>query len=398
MGYIEFLKTTITTVFKITLIYLTCVFKTIKLLAIYFKRKFSKKDFNSKEVIGIFHPYCNAGGGGERVLWAVVKALQKEYPDVHIVIYTGDLEVAPEEMINRVKRTFNIKINPVEFIYLHKRNYVEAEMYPQFTLLAQSIGSYLLGLEAFEALQPDVIMVNSSWTEDHINAIWKCPLKTFRVYPPCDIERLVELPLLADDQKGEVVRIVSVAQFRPEKNHPLMLRIMYELRSIVKEEVWEKVRLILVGSCRHDEDKKRVKDMEDLSKHLAVDENVEFKLNLPYEELVDEMQLGTIGLHTMWNEHFGISVVEGMAAGLIMVAHNSGGPRADIIETQLSSQTGFLATDAEEYAAIIANIIEMDQDTKDIIRNAARASVDRFSGQQFENEFIRIIKPLVHTK
>lgn len=31
-----------------------------------------------------------------------------------------------------------------------------------------------------------------------------------------------------------------------------------------------------------------------------------------------------IGLHTMWNEHFGISVVEGMAAGTIMVAHNSG--------------------------------------------------------------------------
>lgn len=73
-----FYRTTITTVFKITLIYLTCVFKTIKLLPIYFKRKFSKKDFNSKEVIGIFHPYCNAGGGGERVLWAVVKALQKE--------------------------------------------------------------------------------------------------------------------------------------------------------------------------------------------------------------------------------------------------------------------------------------------------------------------------------
>ncbi|XP_008558383.1 GDP-Man:Man(3)GlcNAc(2)-PP-Dol alpha-1,2-mannosyltransferase [Microplitis demolitor] len=480
MGYIEFFKTTITTVFKITVIYITCILKTIKLLPIYFKKKFTKKEFDSKETVGIFHPYCNAGGGGERVLWTVVKALQKEHPDVHIAIYTGDLEVAPEEMINRVKRIFNIKINPVEFIYLHKRNYVEAEMYPQFTLLAQSIGSYLLGLEALEALQPDifidtmgyaftyplfkyigccrvgsythyptistdmlrhvyrrvishnnrriiasnpffsiakiiyyrlfailygfmgrradVVMVNSSWTEDHINAIWKCPLKTFRVYPPCDIERLVELPLLADDQKGDVVRIVSVAQFRPEKNHPLMLRIMYELRSIVKEEVWERVRLILVGSCRHDEDKRRVKDMEDLSKHLAVDENVEFKLNIPYDELVDELQLGTIGLHTMWNEHFGISVVEGMAAGLIMVAHNSGGPRADIIETQPSSQTGFLATDAEEYAAIIANIIEMDQDTKDIIRNAARASVNRFSCEQFENEFTRIIKPLVKTK
>lgn len=37
------------------------------------------------------------------------------------------------------------------------------------------------------------------------------------------------------------------------------------------------------------------------------------------------------GLHTMWNEHFGISVVELMAAGLVVVAHNSGGPKLDII-------------------------------------------------------------------
>ena len=67
--------------------------------------------------------------------------------------------------------------------------------------------------------------------------------------------------------------------------------------------------------------------MQDLAKHLALDKNVEFKLNVPYSELVSEMQKGTIGLHTMWNEHFGIGIVECMAAGLIMVAHSSGGPR-----------------------------------------------------------------------
>lgn len=33
----------------------------------------------------------------------------------------------------------------------------------------------------------------------------------------------------------------------------------------------------------------------------------------------------------MWNEHFGISVVELMAAGLVVIAHNSGGPKLDII-------------------------------------------------------------------
>lgn len=85
--------------------------------------------------------------------------------------------------------------------------------------------------------------------------------------------------------------------------------------------------MILIGSCRNEEDEGRVKDMQDLSKHFALDENVEFKLNIPYSELTSELQKATIGLHTMWNEHFGISVVECMAAGLIMVAHASGGPR-----------------------------------------------------------------------
>lgn len=38
------------------------------------KKRASRSDDDI--VIGIFHPYCNAGGGGERVLWYAVKALQ----------------------------------------------------------------------------------------------------------------------------------------------------------------------------------------------------------------------------------------------------------------------------------------------------------------------------------
>jgi alpha-1,2-mannosyltransferase len=33
---------------------------------------------SSQLCVGIFHPYCNAGGGGERVLWAAIKALQEK--------------------------------------------------------------------------------------------------------------------------------------------------------------------------------------------------------------------------------------------------------------------------------------------------------------------------------
>ncbi len=29
-------------------------------------------------VVGFFHPYCNAGGGGERVLWVAIRAIQQK--------------------------------------------------------------------------------------------------------------------------------------------------------------------------------------------------------------------------------------------------------------------------------------------------------------------------------
>lgn len=43
-------------------------------------------------------------------------------------------------------------------------------------------------------------------------------------------------------------------------------------------------------------------------------------------------------------EHFGISVVEMLAAGCLIVAHNSAGPKLDIIKDER-----FLASSPEEY-------------------------------------------------
>ena len=42
----------------------------------------------------------------------------------------------------------------IEIIYLHKRHWVEAKRYPYFTLLGQSIGSIILGIEALFAYIP----------------------------------------------------------------------------------------------------------------------------------------------------------------------------------------------------------------------------------------------------
>jgi len=50
-------------------------------------------------VVGLFHPFCNAGGGGERVLWTAVGAMQRSSPELSFVVYTGDYPAASKEAI-----------------------------------------------------------------------------------------------------------------------------------------------------------------------------------------------------------------------------------------------------------------------------------------------------------
>lgn len=78
---------------------------------------------------------------------------------------------------------------------------------------------------------------------------------------------------------------------------------------------------MIIGSCRNKEDEERKKNIEDFTKHLSLERSVEIKANVSYQELIQNYRMASIGLHTMWNEHFGIGVVDMMAAGLVTVAH-----------------------------------------------------------------------------
>lgn len=210
----------------------------------------------------------------------------------------------PSKILDKAKSAFNISLpQPVEFIYLNKRSWVEASRYPHFTLIGQSLGSLVLGLEALWKFVPDiyidsmgfsftlplfkylvkskvacyvhyptistdmlnvvsqsaasfnnsltisnsqfltrgkllyyhlfavlyglfgrtsdVIMVNSSWTREHIITLWKRPAKTFLVYPPCNVTVFKDLKLKCTNP----FKIVSIGQFRPEKDHQLQLKI-----------------------------------------------------------------------------------------------------------------------------------------------------------------------------
>jgi alpha-1,2-mannosyltransferase len=77
-----------------------------------------------------------------------------------IYVYTGDTDATPKQILSKCRNNFNITVDPkrVEFVYLNQRRWVEGERYPFLTLLAQSLGSIVLGFEALLKFQPDIYM------------------------------------------------------------------------------------------------------------------------------------------------------------------------------------------------------------------------------------------------
>ncbi|XP_002720786.1 GDP-Man:Man(3)GlcNAc(2)-PP-Dol alpha-1,2-mannosyltransferase isoform X1 [Oryctolagus cuniculus] len=448
----------------------------IRLLLQKKKKSVSSKNGKNQMVIAFFHPYCNAGGGGERVLWCALRALQKKYPEAVYVVYTGDINVSGQQILEGAFRRFNIRlVHPVQFVFLKKRYLVEDSRYPHFTLLGQSLGSIFLGWEALMQCVPDVyidsmgyaftlplfkyvggcrvgsyvhyptistdmlsvvknqnvgfnnaafitknaflskakliyyhlfafiyglvgscsdtVMVNSSWTLNHILSLWKVGNCTNVVYPPCDVQTFLDIPLHEEEMTQEHL-LVSVGQFRPEKNHPLQIRAFAKLLSKKVVESPPSLKLVLIGGCRNKDDELRVNQLRRLSEELGIQEDVEFKINIPFDELKKYLSKATIGLHTMWNEHFGIGIVECMAAGTIILAHNSGGPKLDIVVPHDGQITGFLAETEEGYAETMAHILSLSAEKRLQIRNSARASVSRFSDQEFEMAFLSSVERL----
>ena len=369
-------------------------------------------------IVGFLHPFCNAGGGGERVLWAAIKATQKRWPKAICVVYTGDHDAAKSTILERVAQRFNIHLrsSTVVFLYLQTRHWVLSPTWPHFTLLGQSLGSFIMAYDAFSLLVPDIlidtmgysfalalskllfpniptgayvhyptistdmldslhaeagkgvnagtgkglrgfvkrqywhayaslyrssgggidiVMTNSSWTQAHIKTLWGAKRMGRRkmhpvevVFPPVaveDLEQAIDLEGPKAIPRDKI--LLYVAQFRPEKNHDLILRAF---ATMVQGDIKD-VRLTLVGSVRDDDDRKKVYALRLLAHDLKIEDLVDFCLDASWPEVLNWLRKSWVGVNGMWNEHFGIGVVEYQAAGLICVVNNSGGPKADIV-------------------------------------------------------------------
>jgi alpha-1,2-mannosyltransferase len=248
----------------------------------------------------------------------------------------------------------------------------------------------------------DLVMVNSTWTYGHIQRLWGffSSQRIHIVYPPCRVPSSTSTPTTPQESssssyssspKDRTRTIVSIGQFRPEKDHALQVKSLALLFEKYPQHKQEDVKLLLIGSCRNDQDQQRVDTLRKLVSQKQLEESVTFSINPPYKELQESMNSALIGIHTMRQEHFGIGIVEMMAAGLIVVAHGSGGPKTDIVNHQV---TGYLATNADEYAEALHQALTLPSQEARILREEARASATRFSDETFDDALPVVLSKL----
>ena len=163
----------------------------------------------------------------------------------------------------------------------------------------------------------DLVMANSKYIARLIKMLWGGDALV--VNPPVKVRDFEPYCAKPFEERDDVV--VMIGRISPEK------RIEEVIDAVPLTEAKPVLRVIggLVPSAVPYKER-----LERRAREKGV--KVDFHPNVSREELVELATSSKVFVHATAGEHFGIAVVEGMAAGCPVVVHRSGGPYEDITD------------------------------------------------------------------
>lgn len=391
--------------------------------------------------IGIYNPYLESRGGGEKVCLALAAELSKNDNSQVFLISHSEVDLSPLEnyfnldlskvgvrIINTQRWFFKLLFKLpflgglkhfVSDLYVANKlrglncdifinNYYQSNlpnmgkygvymcMFPQkLTVDSEKLGrlkaayknclTWLYKKFIYKSQKDGIytyqkIVANSAYTKTYIKKYWD--LDSEILYPIC--ENMHDTSVHKEKMILNVGRLFGFDEGSHHKRQDFLLDTFIKMKQL-QAAGWQ---LHFAGTVANDKKaKKFVNDLKQRSHSLPVF----FHLNASFDELKKLYNQATIYWHATGygssiddnpekHEHFGISTVEAMSAGAIPVVINSAGQK-EIVKDGLN---GYLWNDQAELVKLSEKVLRLDkaQQTKlnaELHNTAVKFSINSFS-------------------
>jgi glycosyltransferase involved in cell wall biosynthesis len=335
----------------------------------------------------IYNPYWDTLGGGERYTATAIKTLLDAN---YVVSVVGHSDIAA-----KVMRTFGIDISKSQFIDLPKYISSDVLLWVSDGSLPSSWAKKTLihfqfpfsnvhgrSFSNFVKSRFYKFIVNSQFTKKFIDAEFLVNSEV--LYPPVDINKFFP----SEHKLKQILYVGRFSNLTQLKGQTYLIETFRQIAD--KLPGW---RLILAGGTAVGTTNKELNSL----KQLAGKSNIEFIFNPDFfqiQKLYSESKIywsaSGFSADEQKNptkvEHFGMTVVEAMAAGCVPVITNLGGHK-EIIESGLS---GFFFTSLSQLAECTLQLIK-DEDYMSKFSQAAQKRSKLFSVAQFNSHFLSLI-------
>jgi glycosyltransferase involved in cell wall biosynthesis len=232
--------------------------------------------------------------------------------------------------------------------------------YKPYQLLEHSLSSHASG---------KLFLANSHYTADLVKK--QLGLSPIVIYPPVDVEKLIDSKSYSNKRN----LVLTISRFSSEKN-------LEEIPLVAKRV---NADFVIMGSIDEPAVYHRVLR---LIHENGVENKVKLILNAPLSTKIDLLQSAKVYFHPMHSEHFGISIIEGMAAGCIPIVQDSGGPKEFVPDK-------WRYKDSEESIQKIQDALDSWQPS---IAQEMKTSAYKFRKERFENEFLKELNSFLTEK
>lgn len=337
----------------------------------------------------IYNPYLDTIGGGERYSMAVAEVLIKAGYEVDVQWRTGTIK-------GKLEERFGIDLGQVNFVPDVKRGdgydvcfWVSDGSIPvlrarknflHFQFPFQNVGGNTL-LNKMKLFRVNKIICNSNFTKKFIDEEYG--VNSLVVYPPVDVDKIKP-----KKKENTIIFVGRFSQLTQAKNQHILVSTFKSFFDKQGED-W---KLLLMGGVEVG-----VGGYIKRLRRLAVGYPIEIHESPTFTELKEAYGKAKI----FWSavgfgieearepkkvEHFGITVVEAMAAGVVPIVYSAGGYK-EIVE---DGKNGFLwSTKGKllKYTKILAE----DKVLAKELSGTAVKDAQKFSYDRFEKKFLELL-------